>query len=219
MRQLLQRWRSLLKIRWLVLFLIVGLLAVASSLKLQAVTGRYADRTPAFPVPDLILDTIPVVNLEWLIVWGYLTLLVFAVVAIVMYEPENFPFALVTFALFIFIRAIFVTLTHLAPPGDALEPNFHLKLLRNLSFYNDLFFSGHTGFPFLVFLVVRTNWVRYFFLAASFVMGAAVLFSHLHYSIDVFAAFFITYAIYKMSERLFGRWRMEPANQLGRSDA
>ncbi|MBI2624657.1 hypothetical protein HYW67_04220 [Candidatus Parcubacteria bacterium] len=209
MRQIINRWRTLLKIRWLVLFFLVSILAVLSSLKLQAVTGRYADRTPAFPVPDLILDRIPAVDLEWLIVWGYLGLLVFGIAAIAIYEPERLPFALITFALFVFVRALFVTLTHLAPPGDAIEPDFRFRFLQGLSFYNDLFFSGHTGFPFLVFLLVQKRWVRYVFLTASFAMGAAVLFTHLHYSIDVFAAFFITYAIYKMSERLFGRWRME----------
>lgn len=209
MRQTINRWRQLLKIRWLVLFFIVSILAIVTSLRFNAVTGRYADRTAGYPVPDLILDQLPVVDLEWLIVWGYLGLLAFAIVAILIYEPENFPFALMTVALFIAIRAGFVTLTHLSPPADAIQPDFQFQVLNRISFSNDLFFSGHTGFSFLVFLLIRKQWVRYFFLAASFVMGAAVLLTHLHYSIDVFAAFFITYAIYKLSERLFGRWRLE----------
>lgn len=210
MRQLIARWHSLLKIRWLMLFFAVSVLAIVTSLRFNAVTGRYADRTAGYPVPDLILDQLPIVDLEWLIVWGYLGLLVFAIVATLVYEPENFPFALMTVALFIVIRAVFVTLTHLAPPSDALKPDFHFQVLNRISFSNDLFFSGHTGFSFLAFLLTRKRWVRYFFLASSVVMGATVLLTHLHYSIDVLAAFFITYAIYKLSERLFGRWRMRP---------
>jgi len=40
-------------------------------------------------------------------------------------------------------------------------------------------------------------------LAASLIFGAAVLFGHLHYSIDVFAAFFITYAIFHIAQKFF----------------
>jgi hypothetical protein len=35
--------------------------------------------------------------------------------------------------------------------------------------------------------------------------GVIVLLSHLHYSIDVFAAFFITYSIYHIALKLFDR--------------
>ncbi|MCL5009147.1 MAG: hypothetical protein M1400_02270, partial [Patescibacteria group bacterium] len=45
--------------------------------------------------------------------------------------------------------------------------------------------------------------LRYVFLAASVVFGAAVLLGHLHYSIDVFSAFFITYGIYRIAVKIF----------------
>ena len=37
-------------------------------------------------------------------------------------------------------------------------------------------------------------------MAFSLVFGITVLFAHVHYSIDVFAAPFITYAIFKLAE-------------------
>jgi membrane-associated phospholipid phosphatase len=46
---------------------------------------------------------------------------------------------------------------------------------------------------------------RYLFLAWSVVFGATVLLGHLHYTIDVFAAFFITYGIYHLARWLFPR--------------
>lgn len=67
-----------------------------------------------------------------------------------------------------------------------------------------MFFSGHTAIPFLGFLVFyEDKFMRYFCLAASVLMGATSLLTHQHYSIDVFSAFFITYATFKMGEWIF----------------
>jgi uncharacterized membrane protein YccC len=45
--------------------------------------------------------------------------------------------------------------------------------------------------------------VRIFCLASSIFFGIIVLLGHLHYSIDVASAFFITYSIYHIAERFF----------------
>ena len=94
--------------------------------------------------------------------------------------------------------------THLGVPADAIKvsaPSF----LGMFTFTNDLFFSGHTGLPFLGFLIFRkySKSVGYFMLASSIILAATVLLMHIHYTIDVFAAFFITYGIYKIGERVF----------------
>jgi hypothetical protein len=47
--------------------------------------------------------------------------------------------------------------------------------------------------------------LRIFFIALSFFFGAIVLMGHLHYSIDVVGAFFITYTVYHIARVLFGR--------------
>ncbi len=46
---------------------------------------------------------------------------------------------------------------------------------------------------------------RRIFLVLSFVFAASVLLSHVHYSIDVFAAPFITYGIFKIAAKFFPR--------------
>lgn len=55
----------------------------------------------------------------------------------------------------------------------------------------------------LVFWVDRR--LRYFFLAVTAVTSVAVLVGHLHYSIDVFSAYFITYGVFVLSKRFFKR--------------
>jgi hypothetical protein len=80
--------------------------------------------------------------------------------------------------------------------------SFWEKLLSGSG--DDLFFSGHTGFPYLMALIFwNTKPLRWLFLAASIFFGGAVLLGHLHYSIDVFSAFFITYGIFNIAIRLF----------------
>jgi hypothetical protein len=77
-------------------------------------------------------------------------------------------------------------------------------MLNFITSGNDLFFSGHTGLPFLIALIFWDHvYVRTLFLSSSVVFGVIVLLSHLHYSIDVFSAFFITYSIYHISLKLF----------------
>jgi hypothetical protein len=41
-------------------------------------------------------------------------------------------------------------------------------------------------------------------LGASIVLAITVLLMHVHYSIDVASAYFITYGVYKVGDQLFG---------------
>ena len=49
----------------------------------------------------------------------------------------------------------------------------------------------------------RQYYLRTVFLLFSLVAGASVLLGHLHYSIDVFSAFFITYTIFVLAQKFF----------------
>jgi membrane-associated phospholipid phosphatase len=44
---------------------------------------------------------------------------------------------------------------------------------------------------------------RYFFLGFSVLMAITVLLGHLHYSIDVFAAFFIAHGVFVVAKKIF----------------
>jgi membrane-associated phospholipid phosphatase len=73
-----------------------------------------------------------------------------------------------------------------------------------INFQANFFFSGHTGLPFLMALIFWADkfW-RKFFLAVSALFAISVLLAHVHYSVDVFAAPFMTYGIFKIAERFF----------------
>jgi hypothetical protein len=78
--------------------------------------------------------------------------------------------------------------------------------LNKLLFGADSFFSGHTGMPFLGALVFWDDkLVRWVYILASIFFAIVVLLGHLHYSIDVFSAFFITYSIYRIADISFNK--------------
>ena len=158
------------------------------------------------PVHDIILDHLPALPVDDVFYEGGLLLAAFVTV-LGFYKPHRIPFILKSLAIFYVIRSFFVILTHLAPPLHAITlptSNFVERLVAGSG--DDLFFSGHTGFPFLMSLLFWDDKIlRYVFLATTFIFGFAALLGHLHYSIDVFSALFITYGIFQITKWLFKR--------------
>lgn len=171
------------------------------SVFLTHLASRYAEINASNYVEDIILSNTPVFDFEFLFVHGAIMLSLFVVVLCLFFR-KTAPFLIKAVSLFIIIRAMFVSLTHLGPYPTKLV--LDSGLLNFITSGNDLFFSGHTGLPFLVALIFWNHrYVRILFLVASVVFGVIVLLSHLHYSIDVFAAFFITYSIYCIAIKVF----------------
>jgi hypothetical protein len=179
-----------------------GVVLLVASLVTNYVAGTYASLHAGHPVRDIVLDRVPTLPVDVIFVEGAFALWMF-VLAILAAAPRTIPFILKALGLFIIIRSFFVILTHIGPPVDeaVLDPN---RIMSQLTFAGDLFFSGHTGFPFLLSLIFwERKSLRYTFLVSSGVFALAVLLGHLHYSIDVFAAFFITDSVFRIAQRAF----------------
>lgn len=179
-----------------------GVLFLISSLVINYVAGTYTSLHAGHAVRDIVLDRVPTLPVDFIFIDGAFIFWAF-VVAILLSAPRTIPFVLNTLSLFIVIRSFFVVLTHIGPPADeaVLDPN---RIMDSFTFAGDLFFSGHTGFPFLLCLTFWENrTLRLVFLVSSAIFALAVLLGHLHYSIDVFAAFFITDSIFRIAQRTF----------------
>ncbi len=181
-----------------------GLVLLAASLIINNLANSYTVSHVSNSVTDILLDNLPTVNVDFIFSDGAMIFL-FIVAFILLYEPRRIPFALKAIALFIFIRSLFLVLTHIAPPlhGSPIDVD---SLINKFSYGDDLFFSEHTGLPFMLALVFwREKYLRYFFIVATVIGASAVLLGHLHYSIDVFSAFFISFGIFNIAKVFFGK--------------
>ena len=176
-------------------------LAASSIAIFAAVT--YATVHASNSVTDLVLSRVGPLNVRFLFVYGTFTAFVITA-GLLVWRPNRLPFALKAMALFLLVRAVFVALTHMAP--SPIDPQQPAPFFNSIFFGSDLFFSGHTGLPFLAALAFWhiPPW-RMFYLALTAFFGTIVLLGHYHYSIDVLAALFITHGVFQMSCWLFGR--------------
>jgi hypothetical protein len=182
--------------------IIVSFILLIAAVYLDYLSGNYTSRIQGYHVQDIILDHAGPINLKPLFVWGYIIVLSVFFFYPVLFKPKKMHRAIVMFSLLIFVRSVFLCLTHLVTPQDAITADFPW-IFSNFRFKNDLFFSAHTAVPFLGFLIFKDKAVKYFMLISSVILGATVLLMHQHYSIDVFSAFFITYGVYKIGEKIF----------------
>jgi hypothetical protein len=194
--------REFLEFRYLIG---LSLVLVMVATYLDYYSGIYVSSTGGVDVPDLILDHVkPPLDLGIVFVYGYIAIIVGLFSYPFVFHIRTLHRVISQFSLLITLRSVFMIFTHLETPPDAISVHFPW-IFGNLSFENDMFFSGHTAIPFLGFLLFRHSPVRYLFLIGSLIMGTTVLAMHLHYSIDVFSAFFITYCSYRMGNAAIRR--------------
>ena len=195
----------------------VSLLFFGVSIIINHYASLYTDKSAGNHVTDILLDNLPVFNVNFMVnevVWVFIWFVIFLMAI----KPQRIAYVLKSLALFIIIRSIFISLTHLGAIPDHSFLNKH-DILTNIASGNDMFFSGHTGMPYLLAMIFWDNKnLRYIFIFASFLFGATMILGHLHYSIDVFAALFIAHSIsvvardfFPKDYKLFHRSELEEA--------
>jgi len=184
--------------------IVASLLFLVIAIFFDVVAGTYVTKVGGVTAPDLILDNIPTIDLDFLFVWGGVLMVTVLFLYPLFFRVKEVHKVISQFSLLIMVRAAFTCFTHLATPSDALL--FEVpSLVSFFTFQNDLFFSGHTAVAFLGFLIFKEKKIRYFFLGLSILMGITVLLMHVHYSIDVLSAFFIAYGTFKIGEWFFSK--------------
>ncbi len=178
------------------------LLAIGMIVLAMVVFSHFVDFVEARPgvrLDDPVLRLTTPIDLTWpifLMVYGSLICGVIALLR----HPQRLVFALQLYALMVVSRIMAMYLIPLDPPAHMIalrDPIVELFGAGQL-LTRDLFFSGHTATLFILFLTANRRVTRIAFMVLTLVVAAAMLLQHVHYSIDVVAAFFFTYADYAL---------------------
>ena len=159
---------------------------------------------------DPLLNIFNPISLTWLTFsLIYLSLIMFLVS--VFKDPQKLMIGLQSYGLMVIFRTIAMYLTPLEAPGTllVLDDPFVQLFGKGDVLTKDLFFSGHTGTLFLLFLLADNKTLKILFLISTIMVGSAVLLQHVHYSIDVFVAPFVAYCSYRIIKKLHTRFSKE----------
>lgn len=199
LNQLSVRWKNeIIRHKFLILLSLVFLVIATI---IDYIAGNYVTKVGTGLVPDLILDKINPIDLNFIFVYGWLIVVVVLFAYPLFFKVRKIHETINQFSLILILRSLMMSLTHLKTPLTAIPPTFP-NFLSKIVFENDLFFSGHVAIAFLGFFLFNDSKIKWFFLVSSVIMAVTVLLMHRHYSIDVVAAFFIAYGSFKIGEVL-----------------
>lgn len=194
-------WRSAWGQRWFRIHFVVTMLVMLIIMNVIIRVMDHMETVPGAVINDPILPHLPVVDMTW-----PLTFLIYSSLGLLIWsnrkDPRAFLLACQTYSLMIFTRTITLYSFPLEAPVDIIplaDPVVMAKSEYGMVHTKDLFFSGHTATVFLCFLTTVNPKLRAWFLIASLLVGMFVLLQHVHYTIDVIAAPFITYMCHRLT--------------------
>jgi len=135
--------------------------------------------------------------------WTTFALIYFSVIAAIISlinKPAYLFLALQSYGVMLLFRMLVMYLSPLEAPEKIipLHDPFVQMFGTGDILTKDLFFSGHTATMFVLFLAVKNKILKVIFLITTILVGLAVIFQHVHYTVDVVAAPFFSYASYKI---------------------
>mgnify|MGYP003376811337 CR=1 FL=1 len=148
---------------------------------------------------DPILALFNPIDLTW-ITFGLIYISLTVAILTLLKNPQQLLFALQLYTFMAIVRIISMFLLPLEPPEKMilLKDPFVEFFGSGQTLTKDLFFSGHTATLLILFLVTEKKIIKIIFFVSTIVVAICVLIQHVHYTIDVFAAVFFTYACYKL---------------------
>jgi membrane-associated phospholipid phosphatase len=184
---------------------IIALLLVAIILIMLPTFFAFIEKRDGMVLQDYVLDAIPAMDVSiptFTIIWSVVLLVFYRIYQ----NPRLFLLVAYGFILMCVLRMLTISLLPLNPPPGLIvlkDPIANIAYGGNGIFITkDLFYSGHTGNMFLFFLCLQHKWDKIIALTASFLVGILVMVQHIHYSIDVIAAFLFTFFIYLGAKKL-----------------
>jgi PAP2 superfamily C-terminal len=193
-----RRWQEAVRspsFRWQLVLtvLILGMLLLAYAHFLDWIQHR-----PGVVLDDPLLASFQPRKVTWAVfalIYGSLVLGLGTLGA----RPAALLVALQSYALVIAARMAAMYFVPLDPPVRMihLKDPFVQLFDTGVVLTRDLFFSGHVATLFLLFLTASHRLLRAAFLLATVLVGAGLIWQHVHYTIDVLTAPFIVFGCYR----------------------
>lgn len=154
-----------------------------------------------FVFTDPLLTLFEPIDLTW---WAFSFIYIGLFTAIIhlVYHPKYLLLALKVYTITAIFRIIGMYFLPLEAPENIIPLNDPFVQFWGTGeiLTKDLFFSGHTSTMFIFFLTAQNKILKNLFLAATIAIALCVIFQHVHYTIDVFAAPFFAYTSFKIAE-------------------
>lgn len=154
-------------------------------------------------INDFVLAHLPSVNLSATI-FGLIYITVIVGIIRAAQSPYLFLLFLWSSLLLSLSRIITITFIPLEPPAGlvSLVDPVLLPFYGPNNITKDLFYSGHTGSVFLIYLIVRKRIEKMGALIATILVGICLLFQHIHYTIDVLCAPVFVYFVFILAKKI-----------------
>ncbi|MBX3042424.1 MAG: hypothetical protein KIT33_07080 [Candidatus Kapabacteria bacterium] len=159
----------------------------------------FVEDRPGVILPDPILELFNPVDISWFTFIIMYSTVVIAIISLLQ-SPKALILGLQSYVLMLAIRILAMYSIPLEAPAtilpliDPLVSEVGVGKLMT----KDLFFSGHTATIYIMYLVSQKKSYKIFFLIATIIIGFAVVIQHVHYSVDVIAAPFFGYGVYRV---------------------
>jgi hypothetical protein len=183
--------------------IIIGsILVVAISFMLPAFFN-FIQKRDGVVLNDWVLSTIPAHNVSWAIfsiIWGTGLYALWRGIE----KPTIYISYIWTFIFVIILRVLTISLIALDPPKGLITLTDPLTgvFYGESNITKDLFFSGHTSILYMCYLCLERKNDKMVALAATLTVACLLLVQHVHYTIDIVAAFIIVYPVNKFVKYL-----------------
>lgn len=164
---------------------------------------HYIEKREGATLHDLVLHAIPPADVSvptFLIIWTISGLVIVRMIQ----QPSFALLMLSAFTLLCIARMVSIAMVPLDPPAGLIKLNDPITSLiyggKDKFMTKDLFFSGHTSNMFIMCLCLPKKTDKYIAFVATLAVAILVLVQHVHYTIDVLAAFVFTYIVYRVSK-------------------
>lgn len=147
-----------------------------------------------------------VYSLHWVI---FLPLYLSHLLAILwaVHKPSRFIRLLLGYFFVYFFRIFSMWLIPLEAPIGLipLQDPFLIWFGNGVIINKDLFYSGHTATMFMIFLMTQHKWAKWIIGISLVIVVVGILFQRVHYSVDVYSAFFFAYCAYRAALWVAGK--------------